>query len=86
MPFTSKWATARGTADQLQISERTLYRWRQSKILKAGIHFRRKFPAANSPILYNLELCEQAMTEAFARDPRTLELSADAPHANGNLG
>ncbi len=86
MPFTSKWATSRGTADHLQISERTLYRWRQSKILKAGLHFRRKFPAANSPILYNLEMCELAMTDAFARDPRTLELSADVPQANGNLG
>ena len=86
MPFTSKWATSRGTADQLQISERTLYRWRQSKILKSGIHYRRKFPSANSPILYDLELCELAMTEEFARDPRILELSADVPQMKGNLG
>lgn len=74
--ISQKWGTSRRTSDQLQISEKTLYRWRQSNILKAGIHFRRKFPVANSPILYNLELCEQAMADAFARDPRNLELAA----------
>lgn len=80
-----KWGTSRRASDQLQISEKTLYRWRQLNILRAGIHFRRKFPVANSPLLYNLELCEQAMSEACARDPRTLELAADKPQVHGNL-
>ena len=83
--ISQKWGTSRRASDQLQISEKTLYRWRQSKILIAGIHFRRKFPVANSPILYNLELCEQAMADAFARDPRTLELAADKQQVHGNL-
>ncbi len=86
MAFASKWVTSRQASDHLQMSEKTLYRWRQSNILKAGTHFRRKFPANNSPILYNLELCEQAMSDAFARDPRTLELSTDAAQVKGNLG
>lgn len=74
MVQTPKWVAARAASDQLQVSERTLYRWRQSQFLKPGVHYRRKFPAGNSPLLYNLELCEQAMSDAFARDPRTLEL------------
>jgi hypothetical protein len=40
-----------------------------------GVHYRRKFPNPNSPLLYKLELVEQAMAEAFARDFRTLELA-----------
>jgi hypothetical protein len=69
-----KWASARNASEYLQVSERTLYRWRQSQILKPGIHYRRKFPTVNSPLLYNLKLCEKAMNDACARDPRTLEL------------
>ncbi len=52
-------------ADHLQISERTLHRWRTAGLLQIGIHYRRKFPAANSPLLYQLELCEKAMSGAF---------------------
>jgi hypothetical protein len=43
-------------------------------LLQPGQHYRRKFPATNSPLLYQLEQCDKAMTEAFARDHRTLEL------------
>jgi predicted site-specific integrase-resolvase len=63
----------RAAADQLGISERTLHRWRSAGLLKPGEHFRRKFPASNSPLLYQLERCEQTMAAAFARDVRTLE-------------
>ncbi len=74
MRSTSAWVPQRNAADQLGVSERTLLRWRSAGLLKPGKHYRRKYPAANSPLLYQLELCEQAMTEAFARDFRTLEL------------
>lgn len=71
----TQWAPARVAADYLQVSERTLHRWRAAGLLQAGEHYRRKFPASNSPLLYQLERCEQAMTAAFARDHRTLELA-----------
>jgi predicted site-specific integrase-resolvase len=75
MKITSVWVPQRAAADGLGVSERTLLRWRSAGLLKIGIHYRRKFPAANSPLLYQLELCEKAMNDAFARDHRTLELA-----------
>jgi hypothetical protein len=67
------WVPQRAAADQLGISERTLHRWRSSGLLQPGKHYRRKFPATNSPLLYQLQRCEQTMAAAFARDVRTLE-------------
>jgi predicted site-specific integrase-resolvase len=78
MKTTSLWVPQRAAADELGVSERTLLRWRSAGLLKIGVHYRRKFPSANSPLLYQLERCEQAMTEAFARDHRTLELAGVA--------
>jgi predicted site-specific integrase-resolvase len=78
MKITSVWVPQRAAADGLGVSERTLHRWRSAGLLKIGIHYRRKFPAANSPLLYQLELCEKAMNDAFARDHRTLELAGVA--------
>ena len=75
MKTVSLWVPQREAADQLGISERTLLRWRVAGLLQPGQHYRRKFPATNSPLLYKLELCEKAMTDAFARDHRTLELA-----------
>ena len=69
------WVPQRVAADDLGISERTLLRWRSAGLLKLGVHYRRKFPNPNSPLLYKLELVEQAMAEAFARDFRKLELA-----------
>ena len=74
MTTPTQWAPARAAADYLQVSERTLLRWRVAGLLQPGQHYRRKFPATNSPLLYQLEQCDKAMTEAFARDHRTLEL------------
>ncbi len=73
MTTTPAWVPQRAAADQLGISERTLHRWRSSGLLQPGMHYRRKFPASNSPLLYQLERCEQTMAAAFARDARTLE-------------
>ena len=62
---TTTWENARAAADYLAVSERTLLRWRTAGLLKPGVHFRRKFPNQNSPILYNLPLCEEAMSLAM---------------------
>jgi hypothetical protein len=67
------WATAREARDQLGVSERTLARWRSSGLFHPGEHWRRKFPSANSPVLYNLEHCQSAMNEATARCAAGLE-------------
>ena len=72
------WVPQRAAADHLGVSERTLLRWRSAGLLKPGIHFRRKFPAANSSLLYHLQRCDQTISEAFARDHRTLELAEAA--------
>lgn len=69
------WVPQRAAADELSVSERTLQRWRAAGLLKPGIHYRRKFPSSNSPLLYQLEQCERAMNDAFARDFRALELA-----------
>ena len=72
-PPTQRWACARVARDHLGVSERTLARWRGSGLLKAGKHWRRKFPTTNSPVLYQLQLCEEAMGEATARTASHLE-------------
>lgn len=75
MTLSSSWARQRHAADCLCVSERTLHRWRASGLLKPGLHFRRTFPTGNSPLLYHLERCEQAMNEACARTPGLLEVA-----------
>ena len=69
----SKCLTARETAAYLRVSERQLLRWRQAEIFEAGIHYRRKFPSANSALLYQILLCEKAMCDAATRNYKTLE-------------
>ena len=74
--YTRKWLTAAETSEQLRFSEATLRRLRQRGIFKFGVHCRRKFAGNNnSPILYDIELCEEALLERDARDARTLELA-----------
>ena len=74
--FTKKWLTAAETSKQLNFSEATLRRHRQRGILRFGTHCRRKFAGNNnSPILYDIEACEEALLERDARDARTLELA-----------
>jgi hypothetical protein len=73
----TQWKSSRQVADYFGISERTLCRWRQTGLFELGKHYRRKFRNPNSPLLYSLELCDQAMNDACARDVRTLELVAE---------
>jgi transposase len=74
MKTTQHWVPQRAAADELGVSERTLLRWRSAGLLQSGVHYRRKFPTTNSPLLYRLEACDRAMTDVFARDHRSLEL------------
>ena len=71
----SFWVGQRAASDHLGISERTLLRWRSANLLKLGVHFRRKFPNPNSPLLYRLDLVEKEMNAAFTREYKTLELT-----------
>ncbi|QPN64078.1 hypothetical protein H8F25_04485 [Synechococcus sp. CBW1004] len=48
-------------------------RWRKAGFLQPGVHWRRKFPSTNSPVLYHLERCNTAMNEATARSAALLE-------------
>ena len=74
--FNPNLLTAKQASEILAFSEATLRRLRQKGVLKAGLHYRRKFAGNNnSPILYNLEVCEEALLERDARDARTLELA-----------
>ena len=68
-----EWADARSAGQLLGVSEKTLGRWRKAGLLKAGVHWRRKFPSSNSPVLYHLECCNSAMNEAAARSAAFLE-------------
>jgi hypothetical protein len=68
-----EWLDARALGMALRVSERTLCRWRKAGLFKPGIHWRRKFPSSNSPVLYHLERCNEAMSEATARSPNLLE-------------
>lgn len=73
MSSLAHWASSRTAADALAVSERTLHRWRAAGLLKPGIHWRRKFPASNSPLLYDLAAVEAVMREAAARSADLLE-------------
>jgi hypothetical protein len=54
---------------------RKTHRWRAAGLLRPGIHWRRKFPASNSPLLYDLEAVEGVMREAAARSADLLEVA-----------
>jgi len=71
-PF-QEWLDARSAGRALGVSEKTLSRWRKAELFKAGVHWRRKFPSTNSPVLYHLERCNKAMNEAIARSASLME-------------
>ncbi len=59
--ISKKWVSTREIADYLDVSEKTLQRWRNTGLLKLGIHWRRKFPTTNRYIVYHLDLTEKAI-------------------------
>lgn len=75
----SPWLGAHDAARALGISYSTLYRWRTCGLLKPGFHWRRKFPNTNSPVLYHLDRCNQAMCEATATSLDAIEPALALP-------
>ena len=61
---TNKWVSTKVMADHLEVSTKTLQRFRTSGLLKLGIHWRRKFPTTKRYLLYNLELVEKLLINA----------------------
>ena len=62
--MTTKWVSTKVMAEHLEVSTKTLQRWRTEGLLKLGIHWRRKFPKTKRYLLYNLELVERVITNA----------------------
>jgi len=59
--------------DWLGVRELTLHHWRSEGLLKPGEHYRGKFSSPNSPLLYHLERCEEAMNHTCAAPWQQLE-------------
>ena len=60
----NKWVSTKEIANYLDVSEKTLQRWRNTGFLKLGIHYRRKFPTTNRYIIYNPELIDSLLKNA----------------------
>ncbi len=62
---TQTWARTRAAVGALCLSEKTLLRLRQRKVLKAGDCWRRTFPSnRNSHVIYNIPACLEALNGA----------------------
>jgi hypothetical protein len=70
---TSTWVAQPEAAIWLHVSERTLIRWRSSKFLKSGKHWRRALPTPRARVLYNIEQCEKEVMKACSREGALLE-------------
>lgn len=56
------WVSTNQASDALGISSKTLFRMRQSGLLKAGHHWVRKNPTAqSSDLLWQIQRCEIAL-------------------------
>jgi hypothetical protein len=73
--LTSLWVAQPEAAIRLHVSERTLIRWRSSKFLKPGKHWRRALPSPRARVLYNIEQCEKEIIKACSREGAMLEQS-----------
>ena len=63
-PISKKWVSTKEIASYLEVSEKTLQRWRNTGFLKLGIHYRRKIPTTNRYIIYNSELIDSLLKTA----------------------
>ena len=71
--LTSIWVAQPEAASKLHVSERTLIRWRSSKFLKPGKHWRRALPSPRARVLYNVEQCEKEVIKVCSREGALLE-------------
>jgi len=67
------WVAQPEAAAYLHVSERTLIRWRATKFLKHGKHWRRALPSCRARVLYNVEQCEKEIIKACSREGALLE-------------
>ena len=65
-----KWISTKKIADYLEVSEKTLQRWRNTGFLKLGIHYRRKFPTTNRYIIYIFELIDSLLKTSGSLEVR----------------
>lgn len=71
--LSSTWVAQPEATSKLYVSERTLIRWRSSKFLKPGKHWRRALPSPRSRVLYNVVECEKEIIKACSREGALLE-------------
>ena len=69
-PVQKKWVSTKEIASYLEVSEKTLQRWRNTGFLKLGIHYRRKFPTTNRYIIYNFELIDSLLKTSGSLEVR----------------
>ena len=69
-PVQKKWVSTKEIASYLEVSEKTLQRWRNTGFLKLGIHYRRKFPTTNRYIIYNFELIDSLLKTSCSLEVR----------------
>lgn len=67
------WVTQLEAAHYLQVSQRTLTRWRSDNFFHPQIHYRRATPSPRSKVLYNLEKCESTISKATRRNFAVIE-------------
>lgn len=74
---TNNLFTAKEASQNFGCSQATLRRYRQKGLLKAGVHYRRKFAGnPNSPVLYKIKECQEALEEIMvfhAKESKALE-------------
>ena len=75
-PLEPTWYTTAQACQYLKVSDSTLYKYRKYGYLKAGIHWRNKFPdSPKSGVLYNIKACEKALIDMSRSHAETLELA-----------
>ena len=64
----SSWVTSQEASSKLGFSEKSLRCWCECGYLRNGKHWHRIDESVDSPILFQVELCKQEMTNWWGRD------------------
>ena len=70
---TRTWVDQSTAAGLIEVSARTLLRFRQKGFLQRGEHYRNATTSKNSKILYCVETALPKIEKLTSRDPKTLE-------------
>lgn len=80
---TNNLFTAKEAAQAFGCCEATLRRYRQKGVLKAGVHYRRKFAGnPNSPVLYKIKECQEALNGIMVLDVKDSKASEKNKEVN----